>query len=33
MTAVDGSMMDILGESGDFVSEEPEQPWWQKIRI
>ncbi|HEX6219681.1 MAG TPA: hypothetical protein VF115_01160, partial [Acidimicrobiia bacterium] len=33
MTAVDGSMMDILGEAGDFVTEEPEQPWWQKIRI
>lgn len=33
MTAVDGSMMDILGEAGDFVSEEPEQSWWQKIRI
>jgi len=33
MTAVDGSMMDILGEAGDFVGEEPEQSWWQKIRI
>ncbi len=32
MTAVDGSMMDILGEGGDFVTQEAERPWWQRIR-
>lgn len=34
MTAVDGSMLDILGEAGNFVDkEEPEHSWWQRIRI
>lgn len=33
MTAVDGSMMDILGEGGDFVAQEAESPWWQRLRI
>lgn len=33
MTAVDGSMMDILGEGGDFVGQEAEPPWWQRLRI
>jgi Mrp family chromosome partitioning ATPase len=32
MTAVDGSMMDILGEAGDFFDKEDEQSWWQRIR-
>jgi Mrp family chromosome partitioning ATPase/uncharacterized protein involved in exopolysaccharide biosynthesis len=32
MTAVDGSMMDILGEGGDYFAKSDEQSWWQRIR-
>jgi Mrp family chromosome partitioning ATPase len=31
MTAVDGSMMDILGE-GDYFDQADEPSWWQRIR-
>lgn len=32
MTAVDGSMMDILGEGGSRVPDSEDMPWWQRLR-
>jgi Mrp family chromosome partitioning ATPase/uncharacterized protein involved in exopolysaccharide biosynthesis len=33
MTAVDGSLMDILGTEGDYFDQNTERSWWQRIRI
>jgi hypothetical protein len=33
MTAVDGSLMDILGTEGDYFEKDTERSWWQRIRI